>query len=277
METLIIHLCIIQIHWHGMTERGTPWYDGLAGVTQCPIPPLSKMEYTFLAEPRGSSFWHAHFREQNEDGLYGALIVDDLPGSFPFDYDEEVIIMMTDAYNLNSEEVDASVIPQVIVAYKTGQPAYDPSPDQSLLCTYDETKDPPVPSCSSTTDGNGFNINFQPGKTYRLRLICSSEISPFAFSIDKHELQVVGADFSLVDGTTWVTSVPLMVGYSAFYLIIFSDQLLPRLVSDMMFWYVLRKMLIQEQNFGSEPLRIASVVSSIREQLRSFAHTLICS
>ncbi|KAL9101310.1 MAG: hypothetical protein Q9163_003422 [Psora crenata] len=29
------------IHWHGQLQRGTPWMDGVPGVTQCPIAPGS--------------------------------------------------------------------------------------------------------------------------------------------------------------------------------------------------------------------------------------------
>jgi iron transport multicopper oxidase len=195
------------------------------------------MKYTFQAEPGGSTFWHAHFREENEDGIYGAFIVGDPPNSFPFHYDEEKVIVMTDAYNLTSWQEDASLIPELIYAFSTGTPAYDPTPDQSFLCEYDETKEPAVPSCSSTTDGKGFNLNFEPGKTYRLRLICSSQIAPFQFSIDEHELQMVTTDSTILDGNEWVQSVPLMVRYwcATFHVIHFLNCCDVRLVSDMMF------------------------------------------
>jgi FtsP/CotA-like multicopper oxidase with cupredoxin domain len=183
------------------------------------------MVYTFRADPRGTSFWHAHFREELEDGIYGPLIVEDPPNSFPFHYDQEIVVMMTDAYNLTSWEQQAVLLPMFVSAIAAGQPASDPTPDQSFLCAYDETTNPPTPSCSSTTDGKGFNINFQPGLTYRLRLICSSQLAPFLFSIDEHELQVVSTDFTVLNGNAWVQSVPLMVHHAAFYLIILSNLL----------------------------------------------------
>jgi iron transport multicopper oxidase len=199
-----------------MAQQGTPYYDGLVAFTQCPIPPLTSMKYTFRADPRGSTFWHAHFREELEDGLYGPFIVEDLPGSFPFHYDEERIILLTDAYNLTSWQMEAALGPQIAAGIAAGKSAPDPAPDQSFLCTYNETKHPATPSCSSTTDGKGFNLNFHHGKTYRLRILCTSEIAPFLFSIDEHELRVVSADFAILDGSTWVQSVPVMVRYSAF-------------------------------------------------------------
>lgn len=43
------------LHWHGILQKGTPWFDGVPGVTQCPIAPGKSLEYTFKAEPYGTS------------------------------------------------------------------------------------------------------------------------------------------------------------------------------------------------------------------------------
>jgi hypothetical protein len=36
-----------SIHWHGMLQKGTPWADGVPGVSQCPIAPGSTFTYKF--------------------------------------------------------------------------------------------------------------------------------------------------------------------------------------------------------------------------------------
>jgi iron transport multicopper oxidase len=36
-----------SIHFHGITQRGTPFQDGPVGVTQCPIPPGSSFTYSW--------------------------------------------------------------------------------------------------------------------------------------------------------------------------------------------------------------------------------------
>ena len=33
------------IHWHGVTQKGTPYMDGTSMITQCPITKWSKMKY----------------------------------------------------------------------------------------------------------------------------------------------------------------------------------------------------------------------------------------
>ena len=37
----------ITIHWHGLLQRGTPFMDGVAYITQCPISAGQKFTYKF--------------------------------------------------------------------------------------------------------------------------------------------------------------------------------------------------------------------------------------
>ena len=64
-----------SIHWHGMRQYNTPWMDGAAGITQCPIKPSSNFQYTFIAEPSGTFWYHSHLGMQRADGCFGALII----------------------------------------------------------------------------------------------------------------------------------------------------------------------------------------------------------
>lgn len=54
---------------------GTPWSDGVPGVTQRPIEPSGSFVYEFQANEHGSYWYHAHYRGQIEDGLRGAIVV----------------------------------------------------------------------------------------------------------------------------------------------------------------------------------------------------------
>jgi len=196
------------MHWHGLHQRGTPYSDGFPTQNQCTIPPKRKMKYHFTADPPGTTFWHAHFHSMSADGLHGPFIVEDKPGSFPFNYDEERVILMTDEYGATSWDLeDYLASPDA-----NGNPHADPAPTAGLLCLYDErNKSSITTSCSRGSSGQGFNLNFTPGKVYRLRIICGSIIAPFIFSIDQHELQLVSADFSTLDGTTRVNGIPITV------------------------------------------------------------------
>lgn len=63
------------IHWHGVFQRWTTWQDGAAYVTQYPIMPRQTFTYRFLADPAGTHWYHSHFKNQKDNGLFGLLVV----------------------------------------------------------------------------------------------------------------------------------------------------------------------------------------------------------
>ena len=199
-----------QIHWHGLHQRGTPYSDGFPTQSQCAVPAKRKMKYSFIADPPGTTFWHAHFHSMTTDGLHGPFIVEDIPESFPFYYDEERVILLTDEYQRTSWQIED----YLSTPDDKGAPRADPAPSAGLLCLYDEKNTTSAASsCSRDSSGHGFNLNFESGKIYRLRIICGSIIAPFIFSIDQHQLQLISADYSPLDGNAWVTGVPITVSF----------------------------------------------------------------
>ena len=64
-----------SLHWHGILQKGTPWYDGVPSVQQCPIAPGKTFTYTFNAETYGTTWYHSHYSAQYADGLLGPLII----------------------------------------------------------------------------------------------------------------------------------------------------------------------------------------------------------
>ncbi|CAD6230944.1 GSCOCG00006890001-RA-CDS [Cotesia congregata] len=79
------------IHWHGVWQRGSQYYDGVPYVTQCPIQEGNTFRYQWTAGNAGTHFWHAHTGLQKIDGLYGSVIVRQPPSKDPnsnlYDYD----------------------------------------------------------------------------------------------------------------------------------------------------------------------------------------------
>ena len=64
------------IHWHGLSVPNGQ--DGVAGVTQDPVPPGQSATYSFVASTAGTYWYHSHqdAAAQVDRGLYGLLIVD---------------------------------------------------------------------------------------------------------------------------------------------------------------------------------------------------------
>jgi FtsP/CotA-like multicopper oxidase with cupredoxin domain len=44
------------VHWHGLEMLGTPWSDGVPGLSQKPIEPGDSYIYRFKASPAGT-YW----------------------------------------------------------------------------------------------------------------------------------------------------------------------------------------------------------------------------
>ena len=87
------------IHWHGMTQLGTWQMDGVANISQEPIPPGQSFEYRFKAEPAGTHLWHSHTGVQYGEGMFGMLIVDAVDDPYQGDYDAEHIVCINDWFH----------------------------------------------------------------------------------------------------------------------------------------------------------------------------------
>ncbi|EFY96254.1 multicopper oxidase [Metarhizium robertsii ARSEF 23] len=65
----------VTVHWHGLAQEGTPWADGVMGLSQKPILPGESFVYKFKASPAGTHWYHSHERMSLVDGLHGAMFI----------------------------------------------------------------------------------------------------------------------------------------------------------------------------------------------------------
>jgi FtsP/CotA-like multicopper oxidase with cupredoxin domain len=93
------------IHWHGFRQKGTPFYDGVPFLTQCPIIYGTSFRYMFYANDLGTHFWHSHSGLHKANGIYGPLIVrNDEDNQKLYDYDpENFIILVADWMHVPAE------------------------------------------------------------------------------------------------------------------------------------------------------------------------------
>lgn len=76
-------------------------YDGVHGVTQCPIAPGSTFEYHFKTDSQHGTYWyHSHYRAQYAKGLASPFIIRD-PANEPYtnEYSHEYIVMLHEWYH----------------------------------------------------------------------------------------------------------------------------------------------------------------------------------
>lgn len=90
------------IHWHGLL---VPWrMDGVEHVTQEPIAPQGEFTYHFKLKQSGTYWYHAHADLQEQQGLYGAIIIDPKTPS-AYHYDKDFPIVLSDWSNENPDSI----------------------------------------------------------------------------------------------------------------------------------------------------------------------------
>ncbi|KAG0695822.1 laccase [Suillus ampliporus] len=186
-----------SVHWHGISQNGTNYADGVSFVTQCPIAQNHSFLHSFEARNQAGTFWyHSHYATQQCDGLRGALIIYDPedPLSYLYDVDDETtVITLADWYH-----VVAPVLSHIIgvngnSTIINGLGRYQGGPKSDLAV-----------------------VSVEYGKRYRLRLVGMSCDPNFIFSIDNHNLTIIEADGELTEPLL-VDSLQILAGqrYSA--------------------------------------------------------------
>ncbi|KAH8671175.1 iron transport multicopper oxidase fet3 precursor [Xylariales sp. PMI_506] len=162
------------LHFHGISQIDTNFMDGAAMVNQCPVKPGSTITYQFLADAAGTFWYHSHNMGQYPDGLRGPLIVHE-PKSSCDKYDEEVILTVSDWYH----SLTTPLIQNMLL----------PNNTQFL---------PPFPDSLIVNEGGDRNIQFEVGKTYRVRIISFAAFASFMVHFGSHNMKVIMTDGSFV-------------------------------------------------------------------------------
>ncbi|RIB14335.1 multicopper oxidase [Gigaspora rosea] len=185
------------IHWHGIFQTGTNFYDGVPGITQCPIPNNGHLLYNFTVKQYGTFWYHSHFEGQIVDGIKGPLIIHNTKDPYLKEYDFEYVITLSDWYHIPSGEIHPILLSP---SYKGG----DPIPNSGEISGIGQF------NCSSTRNScnpnNGVaTYTVKKGKKYRFRIICTSAAAHFIFSIDEHPLTIIEVDGHLIEPVTLKT------------------------------------------------------------------------
>ncbi|PWY88295.1 extracellular dihydrogeodin oxidase/laccase [Aspergillus heteromorphus CBS 117.55] len=182
------------IHFHGVRQHYTNQMDGVAAVTQCPVPPGSSYTYIWRAEEYGSSWYHSHFSIQAWEGVFGGIVIH---GPATAEYDHDLgSLFLNDWSHVTVDQMYMGVLET------NGPPTFQTgvingtniwvNPDGSIV-------------------GKRFRTEFVPGQRYRIRLVNAAMHTHFRFSIDNHNLTVIANDFvPIVPFTT--NNVPIGMG-----------------------------------------------------------------
>ncbi|KAM0323902.1 hypothetical protein ACHAQA_008483 [Verticillium albo-atrum] len=176
-DTLLLHVhndlgnASTSLHFHGFFQNGTNYMDGAVGVTQCAIPVGSSFTYNIKFDQPGTYWYHAHNDGQYPEGLRGPVVVHDPQGPYEGQYDEEVVISLSDWYH---------------------------QPIRSLIHELINVENPtgaePVPQAALLNDTQNLHVAVKPDQTYLLRLVNIGAFAAHYFWIEGHEMRIVEVD-----------------------------------------------------------------------------------
>ncbi|KAI5821255.1 multicopper oxidase-domain-containing protein [Pyronema omphalodes] len=195
------------IHYHGLLQKATPWFDGVPSVQQCPIAPGTQLTYRFRADIYGTSWWHSHYSSQYAGGLLGPMIIhgpNHLDSAHDYDIDLGPVFL-TDWYH--SEYFD--IVKNVMSTNLSTVLAAGVS--QNNLINGKMNFDCSKTNLTCTPNAGISKFKFTPGKKHRLRIINAGAEGQQKFSIDEHNLTVIAHDFVPVEPYT-VNMVSLGIG-----------------------------------------------------------------
>lgn len=162
-------------------------YVGVPGVSQCPIAPGQTYTYKFKATQYGTSWYHAHLSLQMSLGLVGPIVIH---GPATANYDVDIgPVLVSDWFH--SSVWDIWTETQRVVALN------QPKAQNGLingLNPYDCIVSDVNPNCVG--GAKRFEVQFEPGKRYLIRVVGVLMNAYQKFTIDGHMLQVVASDFT---------------------------------------------------------------------------------
>ncbi|NUG00288.1 copper resistance system multicopper oxidase [Acinetobacter oleivorans] len=203
-----------SLHWHGLLlpglMDGVPGFNGFKGIA-----PNGDFVYRFKVKQNGTYWYHAHSKGQEQDGLYGPLVIypkGKIPVAAHEKTDRDYVVMLSDFHNSSSDSIMKNLkksaeyyqnrretVSDVLKQVKT----------QGLKATWQDrsmwNRMRMLKTDMSDVTGYTFLVNgktpqqnwtgnFKAGDKVRLRFINASAMSFFDVRIPNLKMTVVGAD-----------------------------------------------------------------------------------
>ena len=177
----------VTIHFHGMLMRQTPHMDGMAYITQLPIPSGRQFTHVFHAYPAGTYFYHSHSSLQAVTA-FGPLLIHD--GQRPWKLPEVPSgpLLFSDQWQTSDRRAQEAGL--------LGSPfKWEGEPTGLLI-----------------NGQRNFVMTLKPNTKYLLRLIGATSLSTVVFAIDQHLMTVVEVDGTVVKPKPNLRSIEIASG-----------------------------------------------------------------
>ncbi|MEA1229568.1 copper resistance system multicopper oxidase [Acinetobacter sp. IRS14] len=203
-----------SLHWHGLLlpglMDGVPGFNGFKGIA-----PNGDFVYRFKVKQNGTYWYHAHSKGQEQDGLYGPLVISPkgkIPVAAHEKTDRDYVVMLSDFHNSSSDSIMKNLkkspeyyqnrretVSDVLKQVKT-QGLKATWQDRSMWNQMRMLKTDMSDVTGYTFLVNGktpqqnWTGNFKAGDKVRLRFINASAMSFFDVRIPNLKMTVVSAD-----------------------------------------------------------------------------------
>lgn len=208
-----------SIHWHGIILP--PAMDGVPGISFDGIKPGETFTYTFPIVQSGTYWYHSHSGFQEQEGVFGAIIIEPKIKD-PYEYDREYVISLSDW----SDEKPSSVYRKLKLSasyynfkQRTVGDFFDEVKEKGFFEAFSERKmwnemkmtDRDISDVSGYTytylmngenPATGFKALFKNGEKIRLRFINSAAMTFFDVRIPGLKMTVVAADGNNIQPVT---------------------------------------------------------------------------
>ncbi|WP_336952073.1 multicopper oxidase domain-containing protein [Acinetobacter sp. AS167] len=203
-----------SIHWHGLLlpgiMDGVPGFNGYNG-----IKPNEEFVYKFKVRQSGTYWYHAHSKGQEQDGLYGSLVIypkNKKPLAAHERTDRDYVVMLSDFHEQTSDQIQKNL--KVSAEYyqnrrETLGDVWKQLQRDGLKATWSDRKMwnqmRMLKTDMSDVTGYTFLVNgktpeqnwtgqFKPNEKVRLRFVNASAMSFFDVRIPQLKMTVVSAD-----------------------------------------------------------------------------------
>ncbi|KAL8625054.1 hypothetical protein ACOMHN_012063 [Nucella lapillus] len=183
-----------SIHWHGLHQSGSPYMDGVAMVTQCPIPAHTSFTYRFNATTPGTHFWHAHLGLQRADGLFGHFVIRQTSarevhaGEYDEDLPEHAMV------------VNDWMVEMVAARFAHKHHGRGDNKPRAILVNGKGSLDPVINEAGEKAFTPHEVFTVQANRTYRFRAVSNGILNcPIRISIDNHVIKIIATDGTPVE------------------------------------------------------------------------------
>ena len=214
-----LHSDSISIHWHGMHQYNTPWMDGVAGISHCPIIPGADFTYIFKANPSGTFWYHSHSGAQRTEGVFGALIVKEVNDKPRLNINTQEHILSFLDWQLEQSDALYTRLRSKIGFFPSVPYGVVPTVGSNWVkLGADNTLVGTIPYWSGIINGLGrhpdvpyamsrlsvFNVAYRDNLLanptyYRFRMIGAQSLYAYKFSISGHNLTLMAVDGYLIE------------------------------------------------------------------------------